>query len=297
MPGNASCNRISDSISGNLFIRPLSYFLGADSENIIYVLPYLRCIVSYAPVFMLDVFLMTYIKNEGHPNVAMVSTVTGTVLNIILDCIFVFVFKWGMFGAAFAACIGSACSSVITISYILKKHLNLIPRIKNICGNLIPRSEQNYKKAHAFRRYALISSLVAGTLYLLIGYTFTEPLITVFSKDTPELIQQAVYCFKLYLPAYFFMGIGITVGMYFQAMEASTKSLVIMMMRGIVMPVAGAFILPLIFDKTGLWISMPFAELAVAGIAALFLVQSDRQEQDTMTFSHTRNGERLRIMT
>lgn len=114
-------------LAGNLFIRPLSYFLGADSENIIYVLPYLRCIISYATGFMLDVFLMTYIKNEGHPNVAMVSTVTGTVLNIVLDCIFVFVFKWGMFGAAFATCIGSACCSVITVSYILKKHLNLIP--------------------------------------------------------------------------------------------------------------------------------------------------------------------------
>lgn len=139
----------------------------------------------------------------------------------------------------------------------------------------ISYGEQNYKKAHAFRRYALISSLAAGTLYLLAGYTFTESLITVFSKDT---IQQAVYCFKLYLPAYFFMGIGITVRMYFQAMEASAKSLVIIMMRGIVMPVAGAFILPLIFDKTGLWISMPFTELAVAGIAAVFLIQSDRQE-------------------
>lgn len=125
--------------AGNLFIWPLSHFLGADKENIAYVIPYLRCIVSYAPGFMLDVFLMTYIKNDGHPNVAMVATVTGIVLNIILDCIFVFIFKWGMFGAAFATCIGSGSCSAISIFYILKKRLNLIPCIKNMCGNLILR--------------------------------------------------------------------------------------------------------------------------------------------------------------
>lgn len=288
---------------------------------------------------------MTYLKNDGHPNVAMVATVTGTVLNIILDCIFVFVFKWGMFGAAFATCIGSGSCSAISIFYILKKRLNLIPRIKNICGNLILRilqagfsvfvlecssgivtfvfisqatkfygtigasiytvimnwtlicfnlimgiaqsvqplisiscGEQNHKKAHIFRKYALNSSLAAGALFLLIGYTLTEPLIAVFSKDAPELIQQAADCFRLYLPAYFIMGISISIGIYFQAIEASAKSLVVMLMRGIIMPVAAAFILPLFLDKAGLWISVPFAEFTVAAIAVLFLIHSDKHE-------------------
>ena len=66
--------------SGNLFIWSLSHFLGEDKENIAYVIPYLLCIGSYTPELMLDVFLMTYIKNDGHTNVAMVATVTGTIL-------------------------------------------------------------------------------------------------------------------------------------------------------------------------------------------------------------------------
>ncbi len=336
--------------AGNLFIWPLSHFLGADKENIAYVIPYLRCIVSYAPGFMLDVFLMTYIKNDGHPNVAMVATVTGTVLNIILDCIFVFIFKWGMFGAAFATCIGSGSCCAISIFYILKKRLNLIPCIKNICGNLILRilragfsvfvlecssgivtfvfifqatkfygtigasiytvimnwtlicfnlimgiaqsvqplisiscGEQNHKRAHTFRKYALNSSLAAGVLFLLIGYTLTEPLIAVFSKDTPELIRQTAECFRLYLPAYFIMGISISIGIYFQAIEESAKSLVVILMRGIIMPVISAFVLPLFLDKAGLWISVPFAELTVAVIAVLCLIYSDKHENAQIT--------------
>lgn len=307
-------------VMGNIFTVPLARLLGADEENIFYVLPYLRCIVSYAPGFMLDVFLMTYMKNDGHPNVAMVSTVTGTGLNIVLDCLFVFVFKWGMFGAAFATCIGSAFCSIVNIVYILKKKLSLKPHVKNISVGLIPRvfsagfsvfilecssaivtfvfikqatgfygtvgasiytiimnwtlvcfnlvmgiaqsvqplisiscGERNFKKAHTFRKYALVSSLIAGTIFLLIGYTFTEPLITVFAKDALSIVEQAANCFRLYIPAYFIMGIGISVGIYFQAVESAAKSLIIMLLRGIIMPVVGAFALPFMFDERALW--------------------------------------------
>lgn len=109
-------------------------------------------------------------------------------------------------------------------------------------------------------------------LFLLIEYTLIEPLIAVFSKDTPELIRQAAECFRLFLPAYFIMGISISIGIYFQAIEASAKSLVVMLMRGIIMPVTSAFVLPLFLDKAGLWISVPFVELTVAVIAVLFLI-------------------------
>lgn len=354
-------------IMGNIFTVPLANFLGADEENISYVLPYLRCIVSYAPGFMLDVFLMTYMKNDGHPNVAMVSTVTGTGLNIVLDCLFVFVFKWGMFGAAFATCIGSAACSIVNIVYILTKKLNLRPHIKNISAGLIPRvfragfsvfilecssaivtfvfikqatgfygtvgasiytiimnwtlvcfnlvmgiaqsvqplisisyGERNFRKAHTFRKYALISSLIAGTVFLLIGYTFTEPLITVFAEDALSIVGQAANCFRLYLPAYFMMGIGISIGIYFQAVESASKSLIIMLLRGIIMPVAGAFVLPFIFDERALWLSMPFAELFTALTAVVLALISDKKARqaavsDTVSIHET--GTNMLVIT
>lgn len=81
-------------IFGNIFTAPLTNFLGADENNISYVMPYLRCIVSFAPFFMFDIFIMCYLKNDGHPNITMAATITGTSINIVLDCLFVFVFKW-----------------------------------------------------------------------------------------------------------------------------------------------------------------------------------------------------------
>ena len=40
------------------------------------------------------------IRADGNPRFAMISTLAGAILNIILDPIFIFSFKWGMMGAA-----------------------------------------------------------------------------------------------------------------------------------------------------------------------------------------------------
>ena len=326
-------------VFGNIFIRPFAHFLGADEENVSFVIPYLRCIVSFAPFFMFDVFIMSYVKNAGHPNVTMAATLTGTILNIILDCLFVFVFKWGMFGAAIATCIGSFCGSAVNVTYVIVKKLNLIPKISSIELRLMPRilksgfsvfilecssavvtfvfimqstkfygtigasiytlimnwslicfnlimgiaqsvqplisvshGEGNYRKAAIFRKYAVVSALISGVLFLLIGYSLTEQLIAVFTKDTTEFISLAANCLRLYLPAYFMMGIGVTIGIYFQAIESSVKSLIIMLLRGVVLPVAGAFALPLVLRENGLWLAIPFAETITSAVAVTFLV-------------------------
>ncbi len=98
-------------VPGNIFIEPFAYFPGADSENIVFVLPYLLCILIYIPGFLLDQLMSCFVRNDGHPKVAMTAIAVGTGLNVILDFLFVFGFDWGMFGAAFApACVRSSRS-------------------------------------------------------------------------------------------------------------------------------------------------------------------------------------------
>ncbi|MCD8192345.1 MAG: cytidylate kinase family protein [Oscillospiraceae bacterium] len=126
-------------VLGNIFAEPFARFLGAEDANLDYVMPYLRCAVTYIPGFMYDVFIMSYIKNDGHPNVAMAAVVTGTGLNIVLDFIFVFVFEWGMLGAAVATCIGSFVGLAINTGYAAIKRLNIIFRLKNVLYSEMPR--------------------------------------------------------------------------------------------------------------------------------------------------------------
>ena len=58
------------------------------------------------------------IRSDGSPKFAMASTLAGAAVNIILDPIFIFVFKWGMMGAAVATILGQILTAVLAIWYL-----------------------------------------------------------------------------------------------------------------------------------------------------------------------------------
>ncbi|MGN1159933.1 MAG: MATE family efflux transporter [Lachnospiraceae bacterium] len=70
------------------------------------------------PFYMFGQAMNPIIRADGNPKFAMISTLAGAVFNIILDPIFIFVFKWGMMGAAVATVIGQAVTAVLAVWYI-----------------------------------------------------------------------------------------------------------------------------------------------------------------------------------
>ena len=72
------------------------------------------------PFYMFGQAMNPIIRADGSPAFAMVSTLIGAVLNIILDPIFIFVFKWGMMGAAVATVIGQIATAVAAIWYLCR---------------------------------------------------------------------------------------------------------------------------------------------------------------------------------
>ena len=71
------------------------------------------------PFYMFGQAMNPIIRADGAPKFAMISTLVGAALNIILDPIFIFVFKWGMMGAAVATVIGQVVTAVLAIWYLL----------------------------------------------------------------------------------------------------------------------------------------------------------------------------------
>lgn len=58
------------------------------------------------------------IRSDGSPRFAMISTLAGAVINIILDPLFIFVFRWGMMGAAVATVIGQVVTALLAVWYL-----------------------------------------------------------------------------------------------------------------------------------------------------------------------------------
>lgn len=70
------------------------------------------------PFYMFGQAMNPIIRSDGSPKFAMVSTVAGAVVNIILDPIFIYCFKWGMMGAAAATVAGQVLTAVLAVWYL-----------------------------------------------------------------------------------------------------------------------------------------------------------------------------------
>lgn len=71
------------------------------------------------PFYMFGQAMNPVIRADGSPRFAMLSTLAGAAINIILDPVFIFIFGWGMMGAAVATVLGQIATAVLSIWYLL----------------------------------------------------------------------------------------------------------------------------------------------------------------------------------
>ena len=106
-------------VLGYIFIDRLLVFFGASAGVIPLAKEYL---VIVFPGFILLSFLITtndFVRAEGKPRAAMYFIAVGSLLNIILDPIFIFGFKMGIRGAAIATVIGEILSTVLIMWFYM----------------------------------------------------------------------------------------------------------------------------------------------------------------------------------
>ena len=121
-----------------IFLTPLLKLFGSP-ENI---LPYAKDYVAVSAIGFPFLIFSTggghIVRADGSPTMTMLLNLTGAIVNIVLDAIFVLGFDWGMKGAAAATVIGQVVSSVMVLLYIRKfktvkltaKHF--VPQLKTI---------------------------------------------------------------------------------------------------------------------------------------------------------------------
>ena len=71
------------------------------------------------PFYMFGQAMNPMIRADGSPRFAMLSTLAGAVINIILDPVFIFIFGWGMMGAAVATVLGQIATAALAVWYLL----------------------------------------------------------------------------------------------------------------------------------------------------------------------------------
>lgn len=108
------------SLIGILFIRPISYLLGATDAMIEDCVIYGRVVLSFNTAFMLQNVFQTFLAAAEKPKLGLWITTAAGITNILLDALFIAVFQWGVGGAALATGIGQCVGGILPLIYFLR---------------------------------------------------------------------------------------------------------------------------------------------------------------------------------
>ena len=84
------------------FLQPILYFFGGSDQTVGYASDYMEIILWGNTITHIYLGLNAVLRSAGHPQKAMYATVATVIINTILDPIFIYVFEWGIRGAAIA---------------------------------------------------------------------------------------------------------------------------------------------------------------------------------------------------
>lgn len=103
-----------------IFAAPLMTLFGASDQTLGMAVEYFMIVAAFFPFYLLLNVMNSMIRADGSPAYAMAGMLTGAIINIILDPIFIFLFRWGIAGAAWATVIGQSASFIVCAVYFFK---------------------------------------------------------------------------------------------------------------------------------------------------------------------------------
>lgn len=119
------------SVAGIAFLRPVSAALGAEGEMLDNCVLYGRIILCALTVFILQNEFQSFFVAAEKPQLGLYVTVIAGVTNMVLDALFVAVFRWGIAGAALATAVSQIVGGVIPLVYFLRPNESALRLIKS----------------------------------------------------------------------------------------------------------------------------------------------------------------------
>lgn len=110
---------------GLLFLEPILLFFGASSETLPYAYDYMFVLLIGNLVTHLYLGLNSAMRSTGSPRKAMLTTLMTVFINCVLDPLFIFVFDWGIRGAALATVVAQLAALIYTLVHFLNPRQEL----------------------------------------------------------------------------------------------------------------------------------------------------------------------------
>lgn len=113
-------------VTGFALMPVIAAALGADGELLKNCVIYGRIVVSAMPMFMLQMEFQSLFITAEKPKLGLAVTVASGVLNMILDALFMWAFRWGIAGAALATALSQAVGGIVPLAYFFRGNTSLL---------------------------------------------------------------------------------------------------------------------------------------------------------------------------
>lgn len=188
-----------------IFLKPMMLLFGATTDVLNYSLIYTSITSFGFPFLILTTGGTNLVRADGSPRFSMICTITGAIINTVLDPLFIFVFHMGISGAAWATVIGQVISGLMVLGYLRQFHTVSLTK-----DTLIPKPE-NCKKiitlgmAPCFNQLAMmIVQIVMNNVLILYGAS------SVYGSDIPLACAGIIMKVNM---IFFSVNIGISQGL------------------------------------------------------------------------------------
>ncbi|MBR3284351.1 MAG: MATE family efflux transporter [Alloprevotella sp.] len=332
-----------------LVLEPILRFFGASDYTIGPAYDFMTVILLGNVVTHLYFGLNALLRSTNRPKMAMYATFGTVGINCLLAPLFIFVFHWGIRGAAAA----TVCSQFVMLLWqlwlfsdrnnvvhlkrsimhlqwrIVKPSLTIgLPQfLINLCACLvaivITRSmtyfgsqtelggdievgaygiqnrlilfvvmaviglnqgmqpiagfnygAKKYDRLLQVLRYAIIFATVFTTIGWAVCLTFATPLVSIFAKDSPQLVAEAARGLRINISTFPLVGMQIITTAFFQSIGMAGKSIFLSLSRQLLFLLPLLLTLPYLFDNPvdGVWASLPISDSIAFCVSAVMLV-------------------------
>lgn len=319
-----------------MFADTILGFLGASGHIFAMSKSYYMVLVAFSPAFIITDTVISFLRNDNNPSLAMISLLIGGLFNVVFDYLFIIQLNMELFGSAVATVISPIITLLLSSLHLkhtdrqlafrkFKANINDIKRIFSIgfssflnefssalvmflfnivilqiAGNIgvsaygiianinimamvifagigqgfqplvsIYYGQREKDTLKKLLKYGLILSTAFGLFFFVIGFVFSESIVSLFNNEqNPQLAQLAETGLRLYVLSFLIAGVNFTTIYFMAAVEKARPSLIVALLRGLLLILPVLLVMAHLMQITGVWLTM----LVVESITMLFSV-------------------------
>lgn len=231
-------------VLGEVVLEPVLHLMGASEEMMPFCLIYGRVYALFTVTMMLQNAFQSFLAVAGKPSFAFWITIGAGVTNIVLDFFFVYVFDWGVVGAAIATGLSQAVGGFIPLVYFMRK---------NTTGLQIVPTKIELKPI-LLSSYNGLSEMVSNITFSIANMLYNFQLMRLVGQDGVTAYGIIMYVGFIFVGVFFgyAMGVSPRIGFNYGAGDKKEirnilkKSMVIIAVTVTVMTLAAELMAPLL---------------------------------------------------